>query len=80
MFSVPLWFGSPFRFLIPFRYIWRYFEAESPCYTADMAKRQKLLWQAIRRGLLIIADAIKVYVDTAEEEPAARDGALATKH
>jgi hypothetical protein len=33
----------------------------------DMSKRHKLLWQAVRRALLIVAEAIKVFIDTADE-------------
>jgi|KBSSwiStaDraftv2_1062776.scaffolds.fasta_scaffold1287928_2 hypothetical protein len=37
------------------------------CYTLAMSKRHKLLWQAVRRALLILADAIKAFIDTADE-------------
>ncbi len=32
-----------------------------------MSKRHKLLWQALRRALLIVAEAIKVFIDSADE-------------
>jgi hypothetical protein len=45
------------------------------CYTTCMSKRHKLLWQALRRALLILAEAIKVFIDSAddaEQQPARR--------
>ncbi len=38
------------------------------CYTPRMSKRHKLLWQALRRALLILADAIKVFIESADEQ------------
>ena len=39
-----------------------------------MPKRYKLLWHALRRALLILAEAIKVFIDSADEPERAPNG------